>query len=75
MLLSWHAPSVAAECCSQYVVRLSTNESVLTNGSLVVSVPIETEPVIANVYCIDHVGEISISENMIIDNSNKYFMS
>ena len=68
--LSWNPPVVAPECCQQYSVQLSTNESFFSD-TLSINVPMGAQPVNATVYCIDHLGDNTTSQVMTIDSSKK----
>ena len=70
MLLFWNAPSVAAECCAQYTVQLSTG-SVFNTSETSVIVPIGKESITATVNCVDHVGEMVTKTKDITINTSK----
>ena len=72
--LSWNAPSVAPECCDQYLLRLS-NGSVYNTSETSVTVSIGTESVTTTVDCIAHDGETLQSEDMIINSSKQRLMN
>ena len=66
--LSWNAPSVAAECCDQYTVQLSTGTVNTTETSVIVL--IRNETVNATVYCVDNGGKmVTKTEDMTINTS------
>ena len=70
MLLSWNAPSVAAECCAQYTVQLS-NGSVYNTSETSFTVLIGKESVTATVHCVDYVGEMVTKTEKITINTSK----
>ena len=70
MQLSWNAPSVAAECCAQYTVQLSTG-TVYNTSETFVAVPIR-DAITVTVHCVDHIGEmVTKTEYMTINTSKQ----